>query len=229
MISHQYKCLVLRCALAACLVWCIPGTDCRADDAAIDFDYDIFIQRDTLTVWLDVTPVLTQALLEDLLAGLQIRIDVRYKAEYPPDPIFAETIQERQRSVFLRRDVTGDFYELIEVNGFQDTVLFSSQLDMADYLTDSLELQLLPISRVEDDRKMRLKLEINSKSMIYKNLSKDLRSQVQSSEDEDEAGGQAVNTVFSYFLDVIGFGERKYQIRTPGFKISSLDSYPRQD
>lgn len=221
--------VIIRYVLVACVLWCIPGTLIRAEDSPVDFDYDIFLVQDTMMVWLDVTPVLNQALFEDLLAGLQIQIDIKYKAEYPPNPIFAETIRERQRTVYLRRDVTGDFYELIEVNGLQDTVLFSSQLDMSDYLTDSLEIRLLPVSVIRDGAKLRLKMEIDTKSLPYKKLVGNVRSRSEAGDDNTAPAGQALNSVFSYFLEFIGFGEQKYQITTPTFKISSLESYPRQD
>lgn len=221
--------MILYGALTVCLLWCLPETNCRADDGAVDFDYDIFIRQDSLTVWLDVSPVLTQALFEDLLAGLQIRIDIRCKAEYPPGPIFAKSIKETGRSVLFRRDVTGDFYELIEINGLQDTSIFQSQLDMADFLTDSIELPVTPISLVETGAKVRLQLEIFSKSMPYKKLAAPLSARPDDNTGDEQPAGQAVNTVFSLFLDFIGFGERKYQITTPVFKLSSLESYPGQD
>ncbi len=212
-----------------CILWCIPNHNCLADDTRIDLDYDIFLINDTVAVWLDHSPVLTQPLLEDLLAGLYVRIDVSYRVESPPNPVFTKGLAEAERSLFINRDLTRDEYYLVIVNGQVDSITFSTHLEMVDYLSDSMEVKLIPSEYLKKDEKIRIRFDVSSKSMSRNKLdSQSSRSGENTSEDEASAD-RVINSVFSYFVDFIGFGEHKYQVISPSFTISSLDSYPGQD
>ncbi|MCK5127492.1 MAG: hypothetical protein KAR42_14650 [candidate division Zixibacteria bacterium] len=195
----------------------------------MDLDFDIFKVEDSMIVWLDVMPVITQTLMEDLFAGLSLRFDIRVRIEHPPNPVFAKTRIQKNIIIQVSRDLTHDNYSLLIIHSRIDSLLFRTQVDMSEFLTDSIEINLGSIRTIDKDEKLRANIEIYTKSFASKGADQpgqvDRGKPAGSIEDESDV----IETLFSHFLEIIGFGKRSYRVISPTFTIQNLDSFPSQN
>ena len=213
----------LLIGLAVLAVW--PGiTPASGDTGEIDFDYDIFRLSDTLAVWLDVTPVMTQAKMEDLLAGLDISVAVECAVEKPRPILPAKTILKSTTVILMSHPLAEDIYRLSLSDGGVKTREFESQLALSDFLADSLIFRVAPAERVRPEGEIRLRLSLISKSHSPNMMGEGARlpkDRLQA----PETPQTVFESAFSLFLDLIGFGQTVYRIVTPPFAVDGLASY----
>lgn len=208
-------------ATAGLLVWLLPA---GAAAEKPDFDYDIFFAGDTLSIWLDVRPVLTQSKMEDLLAGLQVSIAVTVDAERPRRLLFSKTLATARTVLVISRRLEEDTYRLRIIDRTARNYTFKSQLALSDYLADSLVLGIAPADSLGGRAPLRLALTLVSKSHSNNTMS-DLP---ESAADSTGTGGdEFFETVLNSFLNLIGFGATTYHFTTPLFSPDDLESFPR--
>lgn len=213
-------------ALVLVMIWCAFAPAAAAEEAAVDFDYDIFLAADSVLLWIDLTPALSQTLMEDLLAGLTINIGLDVRLEKPPHPILAKTIVRRKFVLAISRNLNHDSYFLKIFRDRPDSLSFVSQMALSDYLADSLEFLIMPASQVKATENLRISLEIISKSYSNKVLPPSAKARPESGQASEPAESDLITEIFSEFLDLIGFGRNSYKLITPDFTLSDLDSYP---
>lgn len=189
------------------------------DSKDTDFDYDIFLTDDTLAVWLDITPVLTQSKMEDLLAGLDISMVIEIKIERPRKLLFSKILTSTRAAVLISHPLTEDIYRLRLVNFGDINREFKSQLELSDFLSDSLILKIAPKSLLENAVEASLRLAITSKSHSSNVLEGDPGRPGTGADEE------FFESLFSFFLNLIGFGQTSYRIVSPPFSLSELASF----
>jgi hypothetical protein len=217
---------VMRYILIGLLGLSLFGTSgpARADSKEIDFDYDIFLTDDTLAVWLDITPVLDQSRMEDLLAGLNISVAMEIKVERPRKLLFYETLTTARALMTISHSLTEDIYRLKLVNAGIIERGFKSQLTLSGFLSDSLVVKVAPTELLDEAAKLRLKLYIESKSHSSNDLSSATRPRG-GAEVEDQPEEEFFESLFSSFLNLIGFGKTTYKIISPYFNLDELTSF----
>ncbi len=214
--------------LIRALIYCLLGfylaggaTAARAADA--EFDYDIFLANDTIVVWLDVLPALDQAKMEDLLAGLDLSLVFDLKIERPRRLLFSKTIASTRAALVISHPLTEDVYRLRLVNFGVSDREFKSQLELSDFLADSLVLQLAPKSQIIASPEVRLNLSLTVKSHSS-NVLRDFTSRPADSLGAGSGEEEFFESVFSFFLNLIGFGKTSYNIVSPPFSPEELTS-----
>jgi hypothetical protein len=209
--------------LTVILVW--PGVaPAWGDTRDSNFDYDIFRLSDTLAVWLDVTPVMTQTRMEDLLAGLDISIAVECAVEKPRPVLPAKTILKSTTVIMLSHPLAEDIYRLSLSNGSVKTREFESQLALSDFLADSLVFRVAPSERIRPEGEVRLRLSLISKSQSPNMMDEGVRPPKDRLR-TPETPRTVFESAFSLFLDLVGFGQAAYRIVTPPFAVDGLDSF----
>jgi hypothetical protein len=209
-------------AAAGLLVWILPAAAASKD---VDFDYDIFLAGDSLALWLDVRPVLTQPKMEDLLAGLQVSIAVTADAVRPRKLLFSKTIATAKAVLVISRRLAEDNYRLRIVDRTVRDYTFKSQLDLSDFLADSLVLDIVPADSLRGQAPIRLNLTLISKSHSNNTL-----PDLPAATEADSTGtgkDEFFETLLNSFLNLIGFGATTYHFSTPLFSPDDLASYPR--
>jgi len=197
----------------------------RAESADDDFDYDIFLIGETLAVWIDIRPALDQSRMEDLLAGLDLTLMIDLKAERPRKLLFSKTLASTRAALVISHPLTEDFYRLRLANfGFWDR-RFKSQIELSDFLADSLILRLAPKSLMAEAPEVRLRFDLVSKSH-----SSNILDQIKGSSADSSAAGPGTDeeffeSLFSFFLNLVGFGKTTFHIETPSFRIKDLPSF----
>ncbi len=209
-------------AAAGLLIWLLPAGAAGKD---IDFDYDIFLAGDTLALWLDVRPVLTQPKMEDLLAGLQVSIAITIDAERPRRLMFSKNVATAKAVLVMSRRLAEDTYRLRIIDRTARAYTFKNQLALSDFLADSLVLGVVPIDSLREQAPLRLKLTIVSKS--HSNNKLDDLSGAAADSTGSAGGDEFFETLLNSFLNLIGFGAHTYHFATPLFSPDDLASFPR--
>jgi hypothetical protein len=219
LIARRY----LLAAAAGLLLWLLPA---GAAGKETDFDYDIFLAGDTLALWLDVRPVLTQSKMEDVLAGLRVTIAVTVDVERPRKLFFSKTLATYRTVLAIWRRLTEDTYRLKIIGRSVREYSFKSQLALSDFLADSLVMDVVPADQIRGRGPLRLALTLVSKSH-----SNDIGDEFAAAEaDSARAGGQDgefFESLLNSFLNLIGFGAVTYHVTTPLFSPGDLPAFPR--
>ncbi len=188
----------------------------------VEFDYDIFVVEDTLVFWLDVTPALTQRKMEDLLSGLDIHIKIDIRLERPRRFLPARTLVRERAALLISHPLTEDVYYLKTANPDVIKYKFESQLQLSDFLADSLVFKIAPVSDIGGGDRPRLRLNITCKSFTFKTM---LGQPGRRDEDllpADSSNTEFFEDIFSLFFNLIGFGEESYRVISPLFDPDNL-------
>ncbi len=209
-----------RCSL--CLICLFFAAPLAAADP--DFDYDIFLQDDTLMLWIDVTPVLTQSRMEDLLAGLDVFIEIDVEAERPRKLFFPKSLASKKSAAVISRHLARDTYRLRMTGTTADSRIFKNQLILSQFLADSL---VVPVAAAEilQGKDIRLSVSLISKS-YSNNLGAEAADIPEDSTDEGSTeDSEFFESLVSTFLDLVGFGTSSYRFTTPPFSVDDLPAF----
>lgn len=176
--------------------------------------YDIFLEQDTVKLWIDLTPALTQPLLEDLLSGLQITIQIELALRSPRTILWDAPILKRGDRLVLSHPLSDDYYAIEFLATTNRLRRFSDQPSMSAYLADSVDIPIALTDSLDERTKYKLSLAISCKSRT--------NSELDGSSGVDTSATEAFESALRSFLDVIGFGESVIKIESPMFTLSSL-------
>lgn len=188
-------------------------------DRKAEFDYDIFTLNDSLAVWLDITPVFTQPKLEDLLSGLDIYIRMEIRLEQPRMLFFSKKLAALETSLLVSHPLTEDTYNLKILDSPLIVYKFKSQVLLSDFLADSLMFKIAALKQVNESSKIRLSLKIACKSLSGNILPKRINGL---NKPTDSTGVELFMDIFYFFFDVVGYGQDKYKITSPFFRLNEL-------
>lgn len=208
---------MIRYSVISILVLCLAASIVSADSRDKDFDYDIFIINDTIALWLDITPVLDQQKMEDLLSGLEIHIGLEIKLEKPKRFLPSEELIGRRFFLQISHRLTEDNYCLRILDSNSIDYEFDNQPGLYDFLADSLVFNLLSRAGLKAEESCRLNLKIACKSLYPKNKESGSTSLSESGSVADGDESSLIQKLFSTFLEVFGFGKSYYRIISPTF------------
>lgn len=193
--------------------------------AGVDFDYDIFIQKDTVSLWVDITPVLTQPRLEDLLAGLDIYVGLDFSLETKGTfGIYKNQIRHKT-TIIISHKLIDDIYRLKILPNYKNERRFDNLMQLRQFLADSLVFAISPEELLPPEKPFRLSFDLMAKSGSYGLLGISIEGHLDDEKRSEEI--QFLENVFSQFLKIIGFGRSAYHVESPRFIIKDLpDSSP---
>lgn len=216
----------LLCLILVTVLGLFPAARIQAQESTPDFDYDIFLRGDTISVWLDITPALNQSRMEDLLAGLAIVIDLDFKLETPRLLGFDKTIVSRQYRLVINRQVVEDLYCFRSSTAPARVLGYADQIGLSDYLADSLVFPLTVAKGLTGER-IRMILEVDSKSMSENKINRTNEKPIEAEDRPELSEKDFMESLFERFLGAIGFGRTSYKIESSVFTVSDLISEPR--
>jgi hypothetical protein len=198
------------------------GSTAGAANRAGEFSYDIFLDGDTLSCWIDLTPVLNQDRMEDLLSGLSILIAVDARLENPRRFFFARTVSQRHTAVLITHQLTADRYG-IQIKDDRLTVRqFENQMQIRSFISDSIIFHISPVEILNRKEKYRISLSVTSKSYSERELRDMFQSDSGRAALPPTGEKEPFESLFSSFIDLIGFGKISYQIISPPFTLDEL-------
>jgi hypothetical protein len=190
-----------------------------------EFDYDIFSINDTLAIWVDVTPMLTQSRLEDLLSGLDIYVKVEIKIQVHKVLFISKTLKKTGAAFLISHPLTEDIYRLKISNFVVSKHEFDSQLSLSDFLADSMVFKIAPVEDIEQRTNLRIKMGISCKSLSSIVIPDKYYGQKDGLLPADTSETEILLDIFSLFIDLIGYGEDKCNISTAIFDLEDLPDY----
>jgi len=187
-----------------------------------DFTYDIFRNGDSIGFWIDLTPVLSQAQMEDLLAGLAIYIGIEIRLESPRPFFFSRLITRKRAALILSHGLTEDLYKIELVGGPPLQRQFDNQMQIRDFMADSVEFSLAATNAMDTGNKYRISASLSSKSYSSKEIVRQSHSPSDSSGPSNESGTEFFESLFSTFIELTGFGRDTFHVITPNFTIKDI-------
>jgi hypothetical protein len=190
-----------------------------------DFEYDIFLNKDTISVWLDLRPALEQSKMEDLLAGLDLWFGIELNIEKPRKLFFSRTIASTQAGILISHPLTEDTYHLRLINFSRTDREFDNQIELSDFLADSLIFRISHKSLIEGISGVRLSLTITCKSLSNNLLNDIWESSEEFPPNQSEGEDEFFESLFNLFLNLIGFGKTSNHLVSPTFSLEDLTSF----
>jgi hypothetical protein len=189
-----------------------------------DFAHDIFVRGDSLAFWIDLTPVLSQEQMEDLLAGLNIYLGIDIRLESPRPLLFSRQVVRKQVGVVISHPLTADIYK-IEIQGRPPLERqFDDQMKIRDFLADSVDFNLTTMDALKTGDKYRIRVNISSKSYSNKGLGGAAPPPPSSSDSSGTHGTEFFGSLFSTFMEFTGFGTVSFHFNTTNFTLKDITS-----
>jgi hypothetical protein len=187
-----------------------------------DFTYDIFAGGDSLALWIDLTPVLGQEQMEDLLAGLNIYLGLDIRLEIPRPFIFSRQVARKRVGLIISHPLTADIYK-IDIQGTPPLGRqFDDQMKIRDFIADSVDFNLTSINGLSPGDKYRISVSIRSKSYSTKGLGGAAPSPPSSTDTTGARGTEFFGSLFSTFLELTGFGTVSFHFNTANFTLKDI-------
>lgn len=205
----------LRGALATTvltiIVCMLPlGQTARAENASVDFPFDITSVDDTLSVWVDLSGLLQTAIIERIEDGIDQAFECRVELARPKRLFGSVRVAENTRAWRLSYRILTERWLLTQLGADSSTARsFGSLAGLAGYLSDSIVVGLVALDALESDRGYVLKFDITSISLAGISLTPN--------PGDSEDGSSILRSLFSEFLKFTGYGREEYSVESRQF------------
>lgn len=189
-----------------------------------DFAYDIFVRGDSLAFWIDLTPVLSQEQMEDLLAGLNIYLGIDIHLESPRPLFFSRQVIQKRVGLIISHPLTADIYK-IEIQGRPPLERqFDDQMKIRDFIADSVDFDLASMTALNAGDKYRIRVSISSKSYSNKGLGGASPVNPSKADSAGTHGTEFFGSLFSTFMELTGIGTVSFHFNTANFTPKDITS-----
>ncbi|MCB2231456.1 DUF4390 domain-containing protein [bacterium] len=186
------------------------GQSVRAENASVDFPFDINSIEDTLAVWVDLSGLLQAAIIERIEDGIDQAFECRMELARPKRLFGSVRIAERTDAWRLSYRILTERWLLTQLGGDSSTDRsFGSLAGLAGFLSDSIVVGLVALDSLERDRGYTLKLDITSISLAGISLTPN--------PGDSTDGSSVLRSLFSEFLKFTGYGREEYSIESRQF------------
>jgi len=185
-------------------------------DEAEEMSFDIFDNDGTLSIWLDLSPLLTSKRLTYLKDGIDLAVDCRFSLQRPRRLWGAEKIQQVTGVYRIGYRLVPDDYRLsCRIDSVLSQRNFLSLDDLNRFLADSVTVGLTPIAPLEQNERYYIDIRITCVSLTVLNVA-------EGDEPTPAADQSPLKWLFEGFLDLTNFGRQDYQLRSRPFYVSEL-------
>lgn len=205
----------LVCLIGVLLATAVPSRAQTPPEREPEIYYDIYVQDSSLTVWIDLSPFLGARALDRLRDGVDLALECRAELTSPRWLWTDRLIVERTRTVRVSyRNVTNDYLVDPGNSGSTKPLIFVSEEELVDFLSDSVEIQLDRVTRIDPDRRYCVTLRMTAIFLTDLNLVNGAAAETES--------GSPVKFLFRQFLELTDYGRRQASTKSRPFLISDL-------
>ncbi|MBN1213125.1 MAG: DUF4390 domain-containing protein [candidate division Zixibacteria bacterium] len=190
---------------------------CPLIDAAEEdrIEYDIFLRGDTLSVWIDLSFMLSAGNLKKLLDGIDLALEYRLTLATPRRLWGSRTVVRTDDALKISyRQITEDFYVSSMISTPDRQHRFISREELEEYLKDSILVGLADIDSLDSHQRYTLEIEITSITLTALNLLSD-----GSGADSTQS---ALKSLFKEFLKLTGYGRRDLSVKSRAFSLEEI-------
>jgi hypothetical protein len=182
-----------------------------------DIYYDIFTRDTCLSVWIDLSSLINARVRDRLRDGVDVAIECRLELN-SPRWLWADRLEADQtRNVRLSfRKVTDDY--ILDAGDGDSARTYTSSEAMERYLSDSVEVCVTPLARLDPDRTLQVRIRITSIFLTDLNLADHLES--------GDGSESPVKYLFRQFLELTDYGRRRFDLRSRPFHLKELSRQP---
>ncbi len=179
-----------------------------------ELEYDIFKRDGHITVWLNLSPLLTSYRLKKLKEGINFSIEYRLNLVTPKR--LWGTTQVAQKSGTIKigyRLVTENYFLTTPVGDSSVTRHFISLAQFHHYLGDSVLVEIASVDSLDAHKRYALKLNVSCISLVGINLA---------AQDGRENEDSPLKYLFRQFLRLTNFGREEYTAESRPLSLSEL-------
>jgi hypothetical protein len=166
-------------------------------------------------VWLDLAPFISSRTVKQLRDGIDLELEYRVTLLKPKRWYGDDEVSSASGAIRLSyQKITGEF-RLAGMDTAQTPGTFPSLAGLYRYLTDSIEVCVTRIDRLDRTRIHVADLKVTAISLTDLNLSEELVA--------GSGPASPFRYLFRQFLLLTDYGRREYQVRSRGFRISELE------
>jgi hypothetical protein len=179
-------------------------------------DFDILRTGDSLTVWVDMEPLLTEERVDQMKQGIDLALQYELTLLRPRRIWGAQKMNSS--TGYLRmgyRLVAEDFFLSHSLSTSDTDRHFLSLAPLGEYLTDSIQPALCNVDSLDQSTRYYLELKITAISLTAFNLASE----------ENAAEGQEsspIRYLFKKFLEMTDFGREEFQFKSRLFSLSEI-------
>ena len=182
-----------------------------------DIYYDIYTRDSCLSVWVDLLPIFTSRVRDRLRDGVDVAVECRLELSSPRWLWADRREADETRTIRLSyRKLTDDF--VLDADDGDSTRTYAAFEDLVRYLSDSVEVCLARLDRLDPDRTLQVKLRLTSIFLTDLNIADHLNS--------GEGSESPVKYLFRQFLELTDYGRRRFDLRSRPFLLRELIDQP---
>ncbi|UCE25009.1 MAG: DUF4390 domain-containing protein [Candidatus Zixiibacteriota bacterium] len=194
----------------------VPQGRLSAQESA-PFDFDIFEKNDSLTVWVDFSPLITSKRVARMKDGIDIAVEYRLTL-LRPRRIWGN---EKVGSVYGAyqigyRLITEDYFLTNLTSDSISDKQFLALSELHQHLADSMNIALAAVEPLDVSQRYFVRLGLTCVSLTRLNLA--------DGDQPDESGKSAIRWLFKGFLDLTNFGREDYRAESRLFSLSEISS-----
>ncbi|UCG62801.1 MAG: DUF4390 domain-containing protein [Candidatus Zixiibacteriota bacterium] len=192
-----------------------PGALAANDGEQIDFD--IYTQDGFVTVWVDMSSLITSKRVNQMEDGIDIAVEYRLSLLRPRKLWGAEKLAE-SKGVFQVgfRVITENFFVSNLSSDSSSSKHFLSLAQFHKFLADSMSLKLAEIDSLAGDKRYYIELTLTCVSLTAFNIA--------DTDESPEDDKSAVKWLFKEFLNLTNFGRQDYKVESRLFSLRELSA-----
>ena len=185
-----------------------------------DIEFDLYIQNNHVTVWLNLSRLLNDKNIQNLEDGIDLAVEYELILKSPKRFWGSNTITEIKNTFKLAYQVVTDEFILQKLPEDENTPghKFISLSRLRQFLNDSMIINIAQYDSLKEDRSYFLELKITTISLTLINLA--------SSDNKSENGGSPIKSLFNSFLDLTNYGREEIKVKSRNFVLDELYRVP---
>ncbi len=110
-----------------------------------DFGFDIYVMNDQIVVWVDLSQLVDQTQIDQLLDGANLAFELSFRLDRPKRLFGDQTVVHSNQSIAISYNlITETFTTRLSENNYEKPISFLGVKDLRNYLADSLSFQIAP-------------------------------------------------------------------------------------
>jgi hypothetical protein len=186
-----------------------------AADETEQIEFDIFDSDGTMTVWADLSGLISSKRVSQLQEGIDLGIEYQLSLHRPRRLWGAERKAQIVGAYRIGyRLITQDYFISSLSEETSPDRHFLTLDDLHQFLADSITFGLVALESVSKSEQYFTRLKVTCISLTSLNLA--------DGEGSDESGASAIRWLFKGFLELTNFGREDHEVQSRPFSLSEI-------
>jgi len=216
MIKRLSYCIFVVAGCLVLLGFLVPRAILAADEPE-PIEYDIFLRNGHISVWLNLSQLISSKQVERLKEGIDFAIEYRLILSQPRRLWGSKQVAETTGLIKVSyRIVTEDFTLSALKLGLESSRRFVSLAKLHQFISDSIVVDITDFQGLNRHRQYVLEVKLTCILLTTFNLA--------SGADSSGASESPLKYLFRKFLHITGFGHEEHSFKSRPFSLSEVRS-----